>query len=81
MSKHGHGGRRNEAANANGHRVGRPPKPILERAPQRGRVGVFILEASALQLQQLMLRETPGVGTPEQMVEWLIARAIEELRA
>lgn len=55
--------------------AGRPPKSIAERAQWRGKVLLRISPEAALQLQALMLRDTPGVNTPEQMVEYLIDQA------
>lgn len=54
---------------------GRPPKAIEDRAAFKGKIAIRISQESALQLQQLMLRDVPGVGTPEQMVEHLIREA------
>lgn len=67
-SKSKRGGRRDNPG-------GRPPKPIGERVAWKGKVAIRISVESAAQLQQLMLRDTPGVGTPEQMVEHLIEQA------
>lgn len=53
---------------------GRPLKPLNERTLWAGKIRIGISPEAALQLQQLMLRETPDVHTPEQMVEWLIRK-------
>lgn len=52
--------------------AGRRPKPVTERAVIKGKVAIHISVESAAQLEKLMLRDMPGVGTPEQMVEALI---------
>lgn len=68
--------RRNPASAKNGALGGRSPKPIEERAAYKGKIAIRISTAAALDLQALMLRDTPGVQTPEQMVEWLIAKEL-----
>jgi hypothetical protein len=54
------------------HGGGRPPKSLQDRAAFRGKVAIRINVEAALQLQSLMLQQTEGIHTPEQMVEWLI---------
>lgn len=61
-----------------GHRVenpgGRPPKALEDRTAWKGKIAVRISVEAAAQLQQLMLRQVDGVGTPEEMIEYLIRR-------
>lgn len=70
------GGRRNEAAAANGTQVGRPRKSIEDKTARHdGKYAFWISGAHALKLQTLMLRAVPGVTTPDQMIEHLIDEA------
>lgn len=62
-----HGGRRAGA--------GRKPKPIAERSTRNGKLAFWISLEHAAKLQALMLRDTPGVKTPEDMIEHLIDSA------
>ncbi len=63
-----HGGRRQGA--------GRPRKDVTERTPRKdGKLAFWIDLEHAAKLQRLMLRDTPGVKTPEDMIEFLIDSA------
>lgn len=55
---------------------GRPRKAIEEKiARHDGKYAFWISGEHALKLQTLMLRDVPGVGTPDQMLEHLIDQA------
>lgn len=55
---------------------GRPRKALTERTARHdGKYAFWISGEHALRLQTLMLRDVPGVGTPDQMIEHLIDQA------
>lgn len=59
------------------HRWGGPrPKPIEERKARNGKIRIDISIEAATQLQQLMLRQVDGVGTPAEMLEYLIRKEL-----
>ena len=59
--------------------AGRPRKTLEERTARHdGKYAFWIDGEHALRLQTLMLRDVPGVGTPDQMIEYLIDQAARE---
>jgi hypothetical protein len=55
---------------------GRPRKALEDKTPRHdGRYAFWISGEHALKLQTLMLRDVPGVSTPDQMIEHLIDNA------
>lgn len=56
--------------------AGRPRLALDARQPRKdGRLAFWIDLEHAAKLQRLMLRDVPGVSTPEQMIEYLIDSA------
>jgi hypothetical protein len=71
------GGRRNEAAAANGKRVGAPPKYVTVRVPiADGKIPVVLMLSpdDALLAQRLMLRDWPGVTRVEELFAYALRR-------
>jgi hypothetical protein len=56
---------------------GRPPKPLDERVAFKGKIANRVSPETALLAQQLMLREWPGVGSIEQLIEYALRRLKE----
>lgn len=55
---------------------GRPRKAITEKTARHdGKYAFWISGEHALKLQTLMLRDVPGVKTPDEMIEHLIDEA------
>lgn len=52
------------------------PKAIEDRKANNGKIPIRISIEAAAQLQQLMLRQVNGVGTPEEMIEYLIRKEL-----
>lgn len=60
--------------------AGRRTKPIEARAVVNGHIAIRIDEATALALQQLMLRAVEGVSTPEDMIRYLVLKELNAQR-
>jgi hypothetical protein len=66
----------NKRGGRRSYQPGRPRKTLDERTARHdGKYAFWISGEHALKLQTLMLRDVPGVGTPDQMIEHLIDEA------